>query len=75
MLKKSEDRILDILNTSKGNILDDIELIESLKVSKEIGKAVNEKITSAIKKGDDLSLGIKQYEEVAARGVTMFFCI
>ena len=31
-------------------ILDDIELIESLKVSKEISKAVNDKINVSIKK-------------------------
>ena len=40
LLKKGEERILDLLTNSKGMILDDIELIESLKISKEIAKAV-----------------------------------
>ena len=35
-LKKGEDKILDLLSNSKGMILDDIELIESLKLSKEM---------------------------------------
>ncbi len=44
LLKKGEDRILDLLTNSRGMILDDIELIESLKISKEIAKAVSDKI-------------------------------
>jgi len=44
LLKKGEDRILDLLTNSRGMILDDIELIESLKISKEIAKAVGDKL-------------------------------
>ncbi len=50
LLKKGEERILDLLNNSKGMILDDIELIESLKISKEIAKAVSDKIVISEKK-------------------------
>jgi len=50
LLKKGEERILDLLNSSKGMILDDIELIESLKISKEIAKAVSDKIVISEKK-------------------------
>jgi hypothetical protein len=42
LLKKGEERILDLLN--------DIELIESLKISKEIAKAVSDKIVISEKK-------------------------
>jgi len=35
------------LTNSRGMILDDIELIESLKISKEIAKAVSEKIKAS----------------------------
>lgn len=50
LLKKGEDRILDLLTNSRGIILDDIELIESLKISKEIAKAVSDKIIVSEKK-------------------------
>ena len=50
LLKKGEDRILDLLTNSRGMILDDIELIESLKISKEIAKAVSDKIIVSEKK-------------------------
>jgi hypothetical protein len=32
----NEDKILELLNNSKGNILDDEELIMNLKVSKKV---------------------------------------
>ena len=35
-------------------VLDDIELIESLKVSKEIAKIINDKINVAMKKEDSI---------------------
>lgn len=75
MLKNSEDKILDILTNSRGMILDDIELIESLKISKEIGKAVNEKITSSLIKEEEISKSLQLYEKLAERGVNLFFCI
>ena len=50
LLKKGEERILDLLTNSRGMILDDIELIESLKISKEIARAVSEKLIASEKK-------------------------
>ena len=44
LLKKGEDRILDLLTNSRGMILDDIELIDSLRISKEIATEVSEKL-------------------------------
>ena len=35
-------------------VLDDIELIESLKVSKEIAKIINDKINNAMKKEESI---------------------
>ena len=65
LLKKSEMKVLDLLNNSRGIILDDIELIESLKVSKEITKAVNDKIRVSLKKENELNMEFKQYTPVA----------
>ena len=50
LLSIGEDKILDLLTNSRGIILDDIELIESLKISKEIAKAVNDKLIASVKK-------------------------
>ena len=69
------EKILDQLNNSKGIILDDIELIESLKVSKEINKAVNENINTCVRKQEKLKKGYNLYAPVSLRGVTLYFCI
>jgi len=65
LLKKGEERILDLLTNSKGMILDDIELIESLKISKEIAKAVSDKIIISEKKQEELDKGMRFYTPVA----------
>jgi len=75
LLKKGEDRILDLLTNSKGMILDDIELIESLKISKEIAKAVSDKIIVSEKKQEELLNGMELYSDVAVRGVIIYFVI
>ncbi len=75
LLKKGEERILDLLTNSRGMILDDIELIESLKISKEIARAVSEKIVISEQKQKELSKGLIKYEPVAQRGVNIFFTI
>ena len=46
-MKKNEDKILDLLTNSKGMILDDVDLIENLKISKKTANAVKEKIVIA----------------------------
>ena len=61
LLKKGEDRILDLLTNSRGMILDDIELIESLKISKEIAKAVNDKLVVSLKKEEEINKELENY--------------
>ena len=67
LLKKGED--------SRGMILDDIELIESLKISKEIAKAVSDKICTSEIKQEELNKGMRLYTNVAKRGVVLYFVI
>ena len=75
LLKKGEERILDLLTNSRGMILDDIELIESLKISKEIARAVGDKIVVSEKKQEELNKGMILYTGIARRGVILFFVI
>lgn len=53
--------MLDLLTSSRGMILDDIELIESLKISKEIAKAVNDKLIASVKKKVELNKELQNY--------------
>ena len=43
-LAKNEDKILALLNNSKGFILDDVELIKNLKESKKVSAEVNQSL-------------------------------
>ena len=63
------------MTNSRGMILDDIELIESLKISKEIARAVSDKILVSEKKQEELNKGMQLYTCVAKRGVILFFVI
>ena len=49
-LKKNEARILELLTNSKGMILDNIDLIENLKLSKLEAELVKEKLVECEKK-------------------------
>ena len=53
-----------IVINSRGIILDDVELIESLKVSKEISKAVNDKIIISVKKEEELIKGYTMFDPI-----------
>lgn len=74
-MKKGEDKILDLLSNSKGMILDDIDLIESLKLSKEMAGLVSEKLAIAESKQDEINEAMAKYACVAQRGTSMYFVI
>lgn len=75
LLFELEIRILSLLSDSKGNILDDIELIEALKISKETASVVTERLHESEKTKHDVLEMRNQYNVVAARGALLFFVI
>lgn len=74
-LKKNEDRILELLTSSKGMILDDVELIENLKLSKATSEIVKVKVSEAEVKKVEIEQARGQYKPVAGRGSILFFVI
>ena len=74
-LKRNEDRILDLLNDSKGLILDDIDLIKSLQESKATNDIVKEKLQQAETKQVEIELARAQYKIIATRGSIIYFVI
>ena len=74
-LKECEDKILHILSSSSGNILEDESAIEALKGSKTISDDIKEKQKIAVeteKKIDSVRVG---YVPVAFRAQLLYFCI
>ncbi|XP_041823134.1 dynein heavy chain 3, axonemal [Melanotaenia boesemani] len=74
-LKEIEDKILEVLSSSEGNILEDETAIKILSSSKILSKGISEKqqIASITEKEiDDTRMG---YRPVAEHSSILFFCI
>lgn len=74
-LKELEDKILEVLSSSEGNILEDETGIQVLSSSKILAKTITEKQTAAEKteiKIDEIREG---YKPIAFDASVLFFCI
>jgi dynein heavy chain len=74
-LQEIEDKILEVLSSSEGNILEDETGIQILSSSKVLAKTINEKQAVAEKteeKIDEIRVG---YKPIAFYSSVLFFCI
>ena len=74
-LKEIEDKILEVLSSSQGNILEDETAIQVLSSSKVLANSINEKQAIAEKtekEVDEIRIG---YKPIATHASTLFFCI
>ncbi|CAB1101954.1 unnamed protein product [Ectocarpus sp. CCAP 1310/34] len=74
-LQEIENRILFLLSNSKGNILDDHELIETLASSKKTSTEITLKVAEAEVTEKEIDLNREGYRPVAYRGAIMYFCV
>ena len=74
-LKDLEDKILKLLRESKGNILDDKVLIETLGESKELSKVIAERLRESEKTEAEINEMRERYRAVATRGSIIYFVI
>uniref|UniRef100_A0A9J8BJA1 Dynein, axonemal, heavy chain 6 n=1 Tax=Cyprinus carpio carpio TaxID=630221 RepID=A0A9J8BJA1_CYPCA len=70
-LKAIEDRILKLLFTSEGNILDNEELVQTLQES----KAIKSRLVEAETTEEMINAAREKYRPVATRGSIMYFVI
>ncbi|KAJ1537226.1 Dynein heavy chain 7, axonemal [Nowakowskiella sp. JEL0078] len=74
-LQEIEDKILEVLSSSEGNILEDETAIQILSSSKVLAKSISEKQATAEKteeKIDEIRIG---YKPIAIHSSLLFFCI
>lgn len=74
-LQEIEDKILEVLSSSEGNILEDETAIQILSSSKVLAKEINEKqlIAEKTEKSiDEIRVG---YKPIAVHASILFFCI
>lgn len=71
-LKELEDKILRLLVSSTGNILDNEQLINTLQSSKKTSEAVAESLRVAEETQKDIDTARNRYRPVATRGSTIY---
>uniref|UniRef100_A0A8K9XJ36 Dynein, axonemal, heavy chain 6 n=1 Tax=Oncorhynchus mykiss TaxID=8022 RepID=A0A8K9XJ36_ONCMY len=74
-LKAIEDRILKLLFNSKGNILDNEELVQTLQESKVTSEAIKHRLEEAEATELMINAARERYRPVATRGSVMYFVI
>jgi dynein heavy chain len=74
-LQEIENRILYLLSNSKGNILDDHELIDTLATSKKTSTEIKAKVAEAEATEKEIDASREGYRPVAYRGSVLYFCI
>ncbi|KAI9347975.1 dynein heavy chain and region D6 of dynein motor-domain-containing protein [Zopfochytrium polystomum] len=75
MLQEIEDKILEVLSSSEGNILEDETAIQILSSSKVLANTITEKQATAEKteiKIDEIRVG---YKPIAVYSSLLFFCV
>ena len=74
-LQDIESTILSMLSVSKGNILDDNDLIQTLAKSKSTAAEIQERVVAAEETEREIDNTREQYRPVAFRASILFFCI
>uniref|UniRef100_A0A286Y084 Dynein axonemal heavy chain 3 n=1 Tax=Cavia porcellus TaxID=10141 RepID=A0A286Y084_CAVPO len=74
-LKEIEDKILEVLSLSQGNILEDETAIKILSSSKVLSEEILEKQEIASKTEMEIDETRMGYKPVAVHSATIFFCI
>lgn len=74
-LKEIEDKILEVLSKSEGNILEDETAIKILSSSKELSEEISEKQEIATVTEMEIDATRLGYKPVAVHSATVFFCI
>lgn len=74
-LKELENGLLQSLANSKGDILEDIALIEKLEFSKKLSIEIQEKVEIAKVTEVDINTASEFYRPAASRGALVFFLL
>ncbi|RLN71959.1 hypothetical protein BBJ28_00009780 [Nothophytophthora sp. Chile5] len=75
LLQEIEIKILNLLSEAKGNILDDLELIQVLETSKQTSSVVAQRLAESEATKLEVLQIRNQYQSVAIRGALLFFII
>nr|XP_034190797.1 dynein heavy chain 6, axonemal [Osmia lignaria] len=74
-LQNIEDKILTLLYSSGGNILDNEDLIETLNDSKETSEIIATRLIESEATEEKISIAREKYRSVANRGSVLYFVV
>ena len=74
-LKLYEDRLLEQLSASKGNLIEDEDLMSTLSDAKRASMEVAEKLSTAVDTRKRINAAREEYRPVAVRGAVLYFLI
>ena len=75
ILKEIEDKILEVLSTSEGNILEDETAVTILSTSKILSEDIQAKQEIAAKTTVEIDAARNRYKPASNHGAVLFFCI
>ncbi|XP_032239531.2 dynein axonemal heavy chain 6 isoform X3 [Nematostella vectensis] len=74
-VRELEDRSLSLLNSSRGNILDDEDLITTLDESEKMAHVIQQRVDLAEHTEESINASREKYLPVAARGAILYFVL
>jgi dynein heavy chain len=75
MLKETEDKIMEVLSTTEGNILEDEAAVNVLSSSKTLASEVQEKHSVAEETEKSIDKARLSYKPIASYSVVLFFTV
>ena len=74
-LRELEDRALTLLHSSRGNILDDEDLIQTLDNSKKMADVIQSRVIQSEDTEETINFNREKYLSVATRGAVLYFVL
>jgi dynein heavy chain len=74
-LKQLEDTLLENLNNSGDNVIENVDLIENLEQSKEMSDKIKVQVAESEETEKEINLAREDYRQVAARGSILYFLL